>query len=331
MQSITDLTLALESGIDEIAKDFINKYGLKYEEEINNLSDPLLRWFDFTHRYIPCKKRDIIKSKSFPASLNAEQTNGLKVIEEAFSEGFDVNKFQSKGLMLNNDTSGKKPQVRTDLLWADWGIHHFHLTDAATPAGRYFSERSQWLLFAIVGDEFVGFIDIRDHGQADLFSDKTLIEAIIDSWPDLMSRHVIQGISAGAPRSSNDIGKMRRAGINTAIDYKGITYCAPGFGLTTAVTPLKVSMDIISIKRCLKQIAESVLNPENQFITDARKNGIDDPDFTIGLTNNGIAIHEKVKNFAYTLPRKSIGEQINAFSLVNEMIAPQWAVDYLYS
>ena len=190
------LISTFNADIEEIAKDLITIYKLKYDASVPELSKPLLRWFDFTIRYIDPKPRDILFSQKFPKTLDSDTADALSTLETLIREGKDVNKFQSKGLIIKNDTSGSNKQQRTDFLWADWSIHHLHLTKQPNKPGEYFSERSNWLLFCIFGSDFSGFIDVRNHKDTDLFSDHELFNIIIQSWPNMMEPYKIKGVAA---------------------------------------------------------------------------------------------------------------------------------------
>lgn len=147
------LLTTFSADLHKLVAEFVNDFGLKYEEEEQHLASPLLRWLDFTARYIEPKPRQILLSKKFPKTLASDAEQALHHLEALIMQGEDVNPFQSKGLILHNDTSGKKRQQRTDLLWADWGIHHLHLTQNPVGKTSYFSERAEWLLFCIVGPD----------------------------------------------------------------------------------------------------------------------------------------------------------------------------------
>src|ERR1019366_7293563 len=150
MQTQNDLKSGCRNDIDRIVNELIDDYGLRYEQEVANLSDPLLRGLDFVLRYIRPVPRTILVSNKFPKQLDAGTERALHRLEQLIQEGGDINPYQSKGLILHNDTSGSKRQQRTDLLWADWGIHHLHLDDTPIPNGSYFSDRnSDWLLFCM--------------------------------------------------------------------------------------------------------------------------------------------------------------------------------------
>lgn len=157
--------------LNELCQDLVDNFNLKHEQEVQRLAEPLLRWADFRLRYIDPKPRPILTSSKFPACIQPDAKSGFeKFISEVIS-GADLNIYQGKGLSVRNDVSGKKPQLRTDLLWADWGILHFHLTTSLPPANDYYSPRSDWLLFAIPTKDELGFIDIRSHKEANIFED----------------------------------------------------------------------------------------------------------------------------------------------------------------
>lgn len=139
-----ELMEAFERDLNDLISDFISDFGLNFKAEDASTSSPVVRWLDFTTRYVEPKNREIFYSKKFPKALNEEVERNLKKIEEIIKIGGDINPYQSKGLIIHNDTSGSKRQKRTDLLFADWGIHHIHISNPPANA-EYFSPRSEWL------------------------------------------------------------------------------------------------------------------------------------------------------------------------------------------
>lgn len=232
-----DIKTRFHQNLERIALNLIAAYGLEFKQEINNLSDPLFRWLDFRLRYIDPIPRQIFFSNRFPKKLPPSAENGLHRLEVLISEGKDVNPFQSKGLIRFNDISGKKRAKRTDLLWADWGIVHLHLTDKPVPTGSYFSDRScssgeSWLLFCIFTGDTVGFIDIRKHDDDFLFSDQDMIRIIKENWPHFMERFKLKGILPTENHITNcELDNLRKSGTNWLTCIDGDTYIGPGMGI----------------------------------------------------------------------------------------------------
>lgn len=259
--SDTQKNIDLIKDINEIAEKGIQAFELSYSESgHSNLHEPLLRWCDFILRYIPPMKRDVFKSDRFTKNIPDDAKAGLQRIEGLFTSGGDVNPYQSKTLTLFNDTSGKKAAQRTDNLWADWGIHHLHLSLNPVSSGEKYSDRSEWVLFLKVYANAVLFIDIKSHDkdiEPELFSQKDLIETFIRNWPDEAGMYEMKGVSKLAinqPITDADIAKLRKNGINLPFEVNGKVYAPLGMGMTTAITSTRVSIYRNKICNWAKQI-----------------------------------------------------------------------------
>ena len=113
---------AFDKDIEEIAGKLVKAFGLMHAQTSStSLDEPLLRWLDFRFRYIEEKPRLIERSNQFPVQLPASVQAALSSMEQRILMGEDLNPYQSKTIS-KNDTSGIKRQLRTDGLWADWGI-----------------------------------------------------------------------------------------------------------------------------------------------------------------------------------------------------------------
>src|ERR1700760_4942015 len=136
--TIENLVQTLNANADKIAKQLIAGFGLTHDEAVEHLSRPLLRWFDFRLRIIDPHPRAILFSDRFPNQLNEPYSTAFQELVRAILNGKDVNGFQSKGI-VRGDSSSRTRSNRTDLLWADWGIHHLHISPAPTERAEYFS------------------------------------------------------------------------------------------------------------------------------------------------------------------------------------------------
>jgi len=173
-----ELDSEFQRNIDSIATSLIEVFSLKFKQDIPNLSSPLLRWLDFRFRYIDPQPRQIVFSYKFPnRKLPIDTKKALKKLERLIKQGQDINPNQGRGLILRNDISGERKEARTDLLWAYWGIHHFHLSNAPIPADQYFSRSADYLLFCLVGGNLIAFIDVLRHPDKEGFANPELISA----------------------------------------------------------------------------------------------------------------------------------------------------------
>ena len=335
MQTQNDLEADFQNDINRIVNGLINDYSLRYEQEVLNLSDPLVRWLDFVLRYIPRTPRTILASKKFPKILDVETERALHKLEQLIQNGGDINPYQSKGLILHKDTSGNKRQQRTDLLFADWGVHHFHLTDTPIPNNSYFSDRSDWVLFCMVGSDFIGFIDIKHHGQKDVFSDPDLIKIVAENWPEIMERYKINGIvgmqSGSETYSSEEIDALRKSGLGSILKIGNHFYAAPGMGVTSASTSTRVSMSKNKIRKYVRELAKMVFDPVSQFKTESLASGITNPEYCLSLTKQGMAVYEKSENKAFVLPRATNVDNQNFLAELHDLVVPSWAMNFVIS
>lgn len=315
------------SDLDEIASDLIRCFGLKHTVEISNLSEPLLRWLDFRLRYIDPKPRKVYLSKKFPKKMSEMTKDAYELMIQKIQNGENINSYQGKGLILHHDTSGSKKQSRTDLLWADWGIIHLHLTDKPNPHGQYFSERSEWLLFALAGEDFLALIDIRHHDEENLFANQELIEIVGESWPDLMERYKLKGVIASTdPLNSEDRTKLRKSGVSSMIVIGEKVYMGPGMGVTTASTPTRVTLTMDNVRRYAREFARVVNSHDSEFQADVRAKKISDPEFKLCITPKGMAVYEVHLDKAWLLPKKVPDSGFNYLADLNELVTPEWAI-----
>lgn len=320
-----ELIEKFETDLNQICQDLVDNFHLKHKQEIPNLAEPLLRWADFRLRYIDPKPRMILTSSKFPNCIQPAAKSGFdKFVSEAIS-GADLNIYQGDGLSVKHDVSGKKPQRRTDLLWADWGILHFHLTSSPPQANEYYSPRSDWLLFAIQGTNELGFIDIRPHKETDIFEDTKLGEEAVRCWPDYFSSYKMNGIlPAESSFPPGDIRNLRKAGVHVPIVVDGVLYAPPGSGITTASTATNVSMKADQIKRYIRKLAKLFADPNGQNQRGLIEKGINSPKFRLGLSPRGLGVMEENSNVCFLLPNDHY-----EFHVLQEFFTPEWVCSRL--
>lgn len=321
--------------LNQIALNFVLAYRLEFRREERHLDDPLCRWLDFRLRYIDPAPRKVVLSNKFPKRLPLAVGNGLKQFIEKLHAGIDVNSYQSKGLVKFNDFSGRKRAKRTDLLWADWGIQHFHITDSPLSPDKYFSVRKcsdgeSWLLFCIVMTDVIGIIDIRKHGEQSLFSDQDLIRTIKKSWPEYMEQFRLNDIAAPDQGFTNDeIAHLRKSGINIPLCIEGGVYISPGMGITTASTSLKVTHKANQLLRWAQQLASWVNDENGPIQLEVKRLNIKKPQFELCVTPKGFAILEKKSNVAFTLSKNPDCEGYKYYIKMVDLVCPEWALPRL--
>ena len=108
-------------------------------------------------------------------------------------------------------------------------MHHLHLSRKNGKDG--FVERSDWLLFVIVADQDVFFVDVRSHSDSENLQwvRQDLLSIVHYNWPDLTESrllHRVQGSTVTDPEKR----ELRRKHANLVHEVAGRAIAPLGFG-----------------------------------------------------------------------------------------------------
>ena len=315
-----DLKEVFRRDVEEIAERFIRAFDLMFASEDLNLPYAPYRWLEFVLlRYVPPTPRQVFLSRGFWRRI-AEAPKEVKSAVDNFAHlvrrGGDVNACQGRGLTAH-DISGSKQNRRTDLLLADFGIHHFHVTDDPVAPGAY-SRRSDWLLFAVVRADALLCIDVKRHPKGVGWAQKDVLETAVQNWPGAFAEREVKGVTGGE-WSDADITRMRTYGVNTAHRIGSRVYGALNGGLTSAGTPMRVHWMADCIQLEIEGLARQFADQNNATVQLCRDRGVLEPEFHIVFTPEGIAVAEQT-----TLIRTVLTESPGLSAL-----APLWAISRL--
>jgi len=326
------LKVRFHRNVEQISTDLIAAYALRFEQKDSNLSNPISRWLDFRFRYIDPMPRPVIYSDRFPKSdLPRATREALSKLAALARSGGDLNPYQGRGLILRNDSSGDVSDKRTELLWADWGIHHFHLSNEPLPTDRYFSKPADYLAFCVIAANFLAVVDVLPHGNREQFANLTLIKTIARCWPDYIKRFEMKGITADRnERTQQEIHLLRASGMSAAIAINGASYISPGGGLTSACTSLKTGMAHIHLNKCLDALAADVSDDNGKFRTDEIR-GLDvEPEFSLEASPEGLCVYEQRTSTGFKLPLPDTDtDDRSYYQTIHNLILPPWACKYL--
>ncbi|MNG96012.1 hypothetical protein D3C81_212890 [compost metagenome] len=316
-----------QKNIDDIALILIRKFGLRFKREEEKLSCPLDRWLDFRCRYIAPLPRKIALSNAFPkASLPPSAQRGLSSLLRKFTTGENVNPYQGRGLIIRNDTSGSKKHARTDLLYADWNMLHFHLSDEIIPSGQFFSKPADYLAFCMIGGDVVAVVDVLPHPDRAGFANTDLFATLANSWPQYIAQYELNGILAGNTFSSSDISQLREAGVTTFIEHDGKVYMGPGGGITSAGTSLRVGRSSDYLRDTADMLANMVDDPHGQFQMHPVIKEISEPDFMLALDCRGLCVRENTSQIHFLIKRPVANQEPTRFEAMSDMLVPEWAI-----
>lgn len=309
--------------IEALAEGLVATFGLKYSKAEKHLSWALGRWMDFRLRYVDPHSRTVLFSDRFAKQIPMHVRRMVGEMAGRFQKGENVNPYQGKGLILHNDYSGRRHDQRTDLLWADWKILHFHLTDKPAKQGEFFTPRSGYHLLALVEHDVVLFIDALPHLKGAQYADVELLRTVKRCWPEYLERYEVKGILPDKNWTGAEHYELRRNGVGAFVHIDGKVYMGPGMGVTSAVTSLNVGVNADRVLDAIDELADVVCDPTEQFQRGVSAHGVVMPEFSLIFCPRGLAVYESQSNHAFALPRG----QSSWLSYLHDSFYPQWAAD----
>jgi hypothetical protein len=146
----------------------------------------------------------------------------------------------------------KSGQSRRDSLLSEWGIHHLHLSNKMTGDG--FVERSDDVLFAIFRDADAYLVGIYGHPGSENWAAEAIFAVIVRNWPDAgLVRPIESAIGLSQDYSDEDRERLRKSGVQTAIEIDGKVYVPGTLGQTIAGTPIMATMAANKLMWALRQ------------------------------------------------------------------------------
>ncbi|PET28310.1 hypothetical protein CN518_24500 [Bacillus anthracis] len=224
---------------------------LGYQIPKKDTHDLLTALFNLQDKTVSVRRRKVHISKELRAKeIEKPYNDYLKQIRNKFKNGKNVNPHLSK--------MSEKP-YKKDLLLYDWGIHHLHINNKLDDKG--FIERSDYILFFVLKEDDVYFIDVTKHKLEDRteFSQQYLLGILKRNWSHLLEPFKMPGI-IGLAEKNDDKGHsmMRNSGITTLVEVCGEVYGLIGGGISTAKTNIAHTQKADEIFRSIKKIENSL-------------------------------------------------------------------------
>ena len=229
------------------------------ELEASPLNSLLLTYGNWRSRFVHTQPRTVHLSSKLRASLQAtEHKAALGAISAAIQAGDDLTPYLSRGIKtayVPQAQRDKRLHRRSDLdlLISDWGLHHLHLATQLEPDG--FVHRTDDLLFAAFTDEDAYLIGIHPHGNWAL---RELVEVLVREWPDNSAVTMsVSGVTLARSVSEDEHMQLRKGGVATLMEVDG-RVVMPGLGMTTAGTPVRVTLRVNKIVWALTDLRENL-------------------------------------------------------------------------
>lgn len=240
MEEYVPIKIDLIADMANIMRDELREIG--YKVNIPDDRELMIYYFTTCNRIVKKRPRKVHEAAGIvvPPSRQA----GYDALKERFEKGESVMPHLSKkikGLMFQ------------DKMLFDWGIHHFHLHDVIEPDG--FVKQRDELLYAIVDEDDVYFIDVLDH---DHWHDKDLLEKVLVNWPQLLAPFRTGGMPV-VNFNSTEVEELRGMNINLILTLSdGNGYMGRGMGMTAAGTSADATNSTIHMATELKKLENQV-------------------------------------------------------------------------
>lgn len=238
-QVVPDLVERLEKRIRRhISEAMPAKQGYFEEQTLVNLMIDYRVW---RSRFVQPLPRRVHLSREFRKS-SKRQTHAvaLAMIEANIASGEDLNAHLSTRVShpVGGDPT-KPPSQRADrdLLLAEWGVHHLHLSTEMGKNG--FTKRTADVLFVVFRGSGAYLLGIFGHPQHENWAAEEIFAVMARNWPDAGLVHeanYVVGLSQ--EYSDEDRLELRRAGMNTALQIDGKVFSPGGIGMALDGTPL---------------------------------------------------------------------------------------------
>lgn len=224
---------------------------LEIEPPKGDLRTLLWGYININEKLIDAKKRTVKISRELrDKDLGENYNRSLKLIKNKFKNGKNVNPYLSK--------FAKKPTKR-DLLLYDWGIHHLHLNSKINSNG--YVERSDYLLFFMLDEDNVYFIDVSKHKLPDRteFSQQNLLLIVKRNWPYLIEKYKLNSeFTIEKSYTDKEISEIRKKGAMVLTEIDGDYYGLIGGGITTARTNIQHTIKCDAVFEILEKLTEQM-------------------------------------------------------------------------
>lgn len=236
---VPELVERLEERIRRhIAESMPATQGYFEEETLVNLMIDYRVW---RSRFVqPLPRRVHLSRELRRSSQRQMHAVALAMIEAKIAKGEDLNAHLSTRVSCPVGGDPTKPLAQRadrDLLLAEWGVHHLHLSTEMGKAG--FTKRTADVLFIAVRGSNAYLLGIFSHPQHDNWAAEEIFAVVARNWPDAGLVHEANyAVGLSQKYSDEDRLELRKAGTNSALQIDGKVFSPGGIGMTLDGTPL---------------------------------------------------------------------------------------------
>jgi hypothetical protein len=219
--------------------------GQTRELESLELRDLLTVYGNWRYRCPPSRPRRVHIARELEKEMKAgEAPEALGPLIQKIKDGNALKPFLSRNVDVAVDRSEGTPHRKRedlDLLLAEWGVHHLHLSEVIESNG--FAARTRDLLFVVFRPSDAYLIGVFPHGS---WMKRSVAERALRNWPEaelfLRSNYAI-GLTH--ERDESESVALREAGVTQAMVIDGHVYSPQG--QTLGGTSLMISRRVMNL------------------------------------------------------------------------------------
>lgn len=236
---VADLVERLEKRIRRhISESMPAKQGYFEEQTLVNLMIDYRVW---RSRFIQPLPRRVHPSRELrKCSKRQAHAVFLTMIEAKIAKGEDLNAHLSTRVSRPVGGDPTRPisqRADRDLLLAEWGVHHLHLSSEMGRNG--FTKRTADVLFVAFRGTNAYLLGIFGHPQHENWAAEEIFAVMARNWPDAGLVHEANFVVGLSQKySDGDRLELRKAGTNSALQIDGKVFSPGGIGMTLDGTPL---------------------------------------------------------------------------------------------
>lgn len=235
-----------------------------------SLASLVITYLNWRSRHIPARPRNVHLARELQASPKyTEHGVAVDELERKIRAGEDLQAHLSLAVATAYVPQAARPKkahrrADPDLLVAEWGIHHLHLS--TTIEGDGFVERGDDLLFGHFARHDAFLIGIFPHGS---WAIKEVVRVCVRNWPSAEIFHEARGV-LGLAQPDVDDGtrlRLRQAGVTSFLEVDGTVFMPQG--QTTAGTPMHATRSSNQLMHALRQLRDDLGAEPEAMVRDA--------------------------------------------------------------
>jgi hypothetical protein len=219
--------------------------GQRHELEGLELRDLLTVYGNWRYRCPSPRRRSVHISRELEEEIRTgDAPAALEPLIQRIKDGNDLKPFLSRHANTATDRTEGTPHHRRkdlDLLLAEWGIHHLHLSEVIEADG--FAERTRDLLLVVFRPDAAYLIGIFPHGS---WTKRAVAERAVRNWPEaeffFRSNYAI-GLTQ--EWDEHESAALRKAGLTQSMMIDGHVYSPQG--QTLGGTSLTISRRVMNL------------------------------------------------------------------------------------